>query len=48
MYGIEPHCVDADMLRVVEGANLNPTQRLAVVDEAARDPRSLIGYQVLH
>jgi hypothetical protein len=46
VYGLDPGCVDADMLRQVEVANDNPTKRLATIDEAARVPRSLIGYQV--
>jgi hypothetical protein len=46
VYGIDPACVDGDMLRQVEMANDNPTKRLATIEEAARVPRSLIGYQV--
>jgi hypothetical protein len=46
VYGIDPAAIDADMIRVVEGANDNPAKRAEVIDTAARNPRSLIGYQV--
>jgi rRNA maturation protein Rpf1 len=48
MYGIDPGCVDSDMLRVIESAGDNPAKRLAVIEESAGNPRSLIGYQVRH
>jgi rRNA maturation protein Rpf1 len=48
MYGIDPGCVDSDMLRVIECAGDNPAKRLAVIEESAGNPRSLIGYQVRH
>lgn len=46
VFGIDPDSVDADMLRVVETANDNPSKRAAVVEEAERNPRTLLGYQV--
>lgn len=47
IYGLDPNSVDAEMLRVVETANENPERRKMTVEEAAKNPRTLIGYQVL-
>lgn len=44
--GFDPYSVTPEMLEVIESANDKPDVRKAVVDEAARNPRSLIGYQV--
>ena len=44
--GRDVNVVTAGMLKVAEGYNINPEQRRAAVEDAARNPSSLIGYQV--